>query len=73
LVESIIDHPLLRLIDNGTHIDFVLRTVDKLQASLGQIKKEKVSLKEWENVIKALTVLNDYDKKINAYKGFKIN
>jgi hypothetical protein len=62
-VESIIDTPIQRLIDNGTHVIFVLRTIDKLKTSLSEIKKDNVSQQEWENVTKALTILKDYDKK----------
>lgn len=63
-VESVIDIPLQELIDNGTHVIFVLRMIDKLKTSLSQISKEKVSQREWKNATKALAILKKHENKI---------
>ena len=69
LVEPIIDNSLQKLIENGTHPFIVIRFIDKLKASMNEIKINEVSDVEQGNIIQALNVLNNYDvKKINESK-----
>lgn len=71
-VSSIIDKPVKKLIENGTHIIFILRMVDKLKSTLIEIKREPLTLQERNNISQALNMLNDYDvKKITEAKTTK--
>lgn len=68
-VESVIDSSLEKLAKNGTHPFIVVRFIDKLKASLNEIKSGEVSDLGRRNVLQALNVLTDHDiKKIIGTK-----
>lgn len=61
LMETVINNSLQRLTENGTHPFIVIRFIEKLKISLTEIKTEKVSEKEINNITKALHVLEGFD------------
>lgn len=69
-IEPVINNSLQRLMENGTHPFIAIRFIEKLKTSLIEIKAEKVSEKERNNITQALHLLEGYDvKKLTGAKS----
>lgn len=63
LIEPLIKNSLHNLTEKGTHPFILIRFIDKLKTSLGEINREELSEPERNNILHALNVLDNYDIK----------